>query len=186
MERIAFDLVVFKKGIFFDVFNSKIIPSIGLIGLISLFSFVAIYYMLYGVHLFDYFVFNFIGFLFFVMAFIQIMKIFGDADGTYLKKEGLLLIDENEITIDYTTKYPITEITYVKFKMMNFIKPRMFVYTDRRIRRYTATDNYLEFQYKNKKYNFQFIVDSEGHKQVLIEKLIPQLRTKTEASYMIY
>lgn len=186
MERIAFDLVITKKGNLFNILNEKIIGYIGFAGLLSILSFSAIYYKIYEINLLDFAVIKLFIFLFSVCIFITIARISGDVDGTYVKKEGLLCIDENEIIIDYTIKYPITEITYIKFNIMNFLEPTMFVYVDGHTRRYAGTGNYLEFEYEQKTYTYQFIIDSEGHKRLLIEKLIPQLQTNTKVTYVVY
>ncbi|QHI37842.1 hypothetical protein IMCC3317_32250 [Kordia antarctica] len=186
MERIAFDLVIIKKGVLFNIFNEKIIGYIGFVGLISMLGFAAVYFKVYEINLLEYAVFKLLIFLFSICVFIQVIKIIKGVDGIYLKKKGLLFFDENEITIDFTEIYPLTEVTYIKFSIADYLGYVVKTNSDGSYKRRAIVCNHLEFQYNQKIYEYQFSIESERQKQLLIEKVIPQMRAKTKVTYLVH
>ncbi|MFK7747719.1 MAG: hypothetical protein AB8B65_04975 [Kordia sp.] len=179
MEKISFDYVIPKKGVLYDISNSEKITYIGIIGLLLVFVITASYDKLYEVNLLKYWTFKLICLGCIICLLIGVFKGFGDSDGNNLDIGGIIFLDANEITIDYVEIYPIEKITHIKFSGHD-VKGAINTFSGTgEPSKSLGAENYLEFKYEQKAYNYQFIVRSQQQRELLVEKVIPQLRKHT-------
>jgi len=179
MERIAFDVVTQKKGVLFDISNSEKLMFAGFMGFGFLLIFGALFHKIYKLNILNYLVVNLIGLTCIICIVIGRLMSYRDYHGNDLAVNSILFFNEDEVTFDYTEVFPLSEITYIKFKIFQYKGVRI----GRDPKKSSGADNYIEFQHEGKKHKFQFVIESEGHMQLLKEKLIPQLREKTKVTY---
>lgn len=118
-----------------------------------------------------------------IFIFIGILKYFGNFNGDYFEKKGLLFFDAHAITIDYTNVYSLDKVKYIKFHISESLEGYLLAYDNGKLRRCYGAANFITFQLKENTYTHQFIITLKGQKQLLIEKVIPKLQSKTKVSF---
>jgi len=96
---------------------------------------------------------------------------------------GFITFDENEITINHARKYQVSDIKNLQFNVDDYNGRAINIHSDGDANRSYGGENFVAFDYKNKKHKFQFVADSEKHKELLTRELMDKIRSNTQKKY---
>lgn len=183
MEKLSFDLVLDQKKSKFDIGISQKFFWTGLCGLSIFLGINWIFKKYTDLNIND---FQLIKYLMYGLLFCIVIGIFYglfESNGNNRIIKGFITFDENEITINNATRYSLSEIRNLKFTGYDHKGRYINIISDGDPFRSYGGDNYVEFDYRNNNYKFQFVVNSIAHRKSLMEKTIPKMKMKTDIKY---
>lgn len=96
---------------------------------------------------------------------------------------GFITFDENEITINHAKKYQVADMKNIEFNVYDYKGRAINLYSDGDANRSYGGNNFILFDYHNKRHKFQFVVDSKKHKELLTKELIEKIRSNSQKKY---
>ncbi|MBJ2176350.1 hypothetical protein JBL43_19010 [Aureibaculum sp. A20] len=183
MKNVAFDLVLDEKTKKFDIAISEKFYWIGLggLGIFLIIKWIFQYYM--DINIEDVQLVNYVLFGFLICVGIGAIYGWVDYNGNNRIIKGFITFSKDEITINNARRYDLSEIKNLKFNVYDFKGKSINLISDGDPNRSYGGDNFVEFRYQNKQFKYQFVADSDSHRKLLIEKTIPEMKTKTEIKY---
>ena len=183
MEKLAFDLVLNEKKSKYDVALSEKVFYVGLGGSIIIFAINWALKKYIGIAVLDLQLIKYLVYGLLACIAIGSLYVFFDFNGNNRIIKGFITFDENKITINHVKRYNLTEIKNLNFNISDykgrFINPNTYGDPTQSY----GGENFVEFNYRNKKHKYQFVANSEKHKDTLIKKLIPKMKNKTNIKY---
>ena len=178
MQKLSFDLVLDQKKSRFDISNSQKFFWIGLTGLFVFFVINWLfqnYINLENLQFAKYLIYG----LFICMG-IGILYGFFDSNGNNRTTKGFITFDEDEITINHAKRYALSQVKNLSFNLGQHKGEliSVIIVDGDPVRSYGG-DNFVEFNYQNKKHKYQFVVDSKKHKNLLTKELMDKMRSNT-------
>ncbi len=180
MQKLSFNLVSDKRTSRFDIGISQKFFWTGIIGFIIFFIlnwFLKKFFNINSEEL------QFIKYILFgcVICFM-IGNFYGlfESNGNNTVIKGFITFDENEITINNAKTYSIFKVSNLKFDGYDYIGRYINIMSDGDPIRSYGGDNYVEFNYLNEKFRFQFVVNSPRHRELLNEEIIPKMKLKNK------
>ncbi len=183
MEKLAFDLVLDEKKSKYDIAISEKFFYIGFGGI---FLFFAINWALekyMDIIFLDLQIIKYLMYGLLVCIMIGTFYGFFDFNGNNRTIKGFITFDENEITINHAKRYSLTEIKNLNFNVNDYKGRLINLHSDGDPNKSYGGDNFVEFDYRNEKYKYQFVADSKKHKGLFIEKVIPKMQNKIRIKY---
>lgn len=183
MEKLSFNLVQNKKTSKFDIGISQKFFWIGLGGVLIFSAIILILEKYININL------DKIEFIKYAMYGLIISMLIGtiyrlfEFNGNNRTVEGFITFDENEITINNARIYNLREIKNLRFKGYDYKGRAINLMSNANPTRSYGGDNFVEFNYLNKEYKYQFVVNSKTHRKLLMEKAIPKMKLKTDIKY---
>ncbi|KPM30227.1 Hypothetical protein I595_3303 [Croceitalea dokdonensis DOKDO 023] len=96
---------------------------------------------------------------------------------------GFITFDENEITINHSKKFQVADMTNIEFNVYDFKGRGINFHSDGDANRSYGGNNFISFDYQDKRHKFQFVADSKKHKDLLTKELMDKIRSNARKKY---
>ena len=180
MQKLSFDLVLDQKKSRFDISNSQKFFWIGLTGLFVFFVINWLFQNYININLENLQFAKYLIYGLFICMGIGILYGFFDSNGNNRTTKGFITFDEDEITINHAKRYALSQVKNLSFNLGQHKGEliSVIIVDGDPVRSYGG-DNFVEFNYQNKKHKYQFVVDSKKHKNLLTKELMDKMRSNT-------
>ncbi len=185
MGKLAFDLVSNKRKSKFDIAVSEKFFYVGLGGLILLLGLFKVFDHYWGITLEGFPIVKYLMYGLCISCMIGTFYGLVDYNGNNRIIKGIITFDENEISLNHIEKFELSTIAKVKFSLNDYKGKSINLLSDGDPNRSYGGDNFVEFRYRNKTHKYQFVIDSQRHRNLLVEKTIPKMRNKTKIEYQL-
>jgi len=183
MRNLAFDLISPQKKSKIDLSISEKFYFFGLIGalLFALTTNLSKKYFDIEILNFEFSSYIIIG-LFLAILISTWYRIF-DYNGNNLQIKGFITFDENQITINNATTFPLTELKNLTFDISDYKGRLINIQLTGFPTKSFGGENFVEFEHGKQKYKYQFVIKSAEHGKTLLDKALPKMRNRTEIKY---
>ena len=180
MQKLSYELVLDQKRSKFDVGISQKFFWTGIAGLGIVFLLSKVFENYYGINIEEMDLVKYLIYGLFISVGIGTFYGIFEYNGKNRIIRGFITFDENEISINHARKYQVSNIKNLEFNVYDYKGRAINIHSDGDANRSYGGNNFISFDYNNKRHKFQFVADSKKHKELLTKELMDKIRSNTQ------